>query len=328
MRVLPAGVFFLLLLSPVSARAAQVVVGVAGVDAATTRLLAVDLETSQQQVLGQVTHVAGATPNGSLLSDGRLALVMPDDGRIIFVDTATGQLIDTRALDLARNQRPQQVGAELVAVRQRSGRAEVIALDRAHRVFDVDTPWLSTVAGSTTVFLGSGNGVGERIEWRAGRVERRVLGAGAFRQPTLRADGRLLVEHQAPTATRAQLLQLSPTGGVDDAKVVVEGLAGLSPIANGTRAAAASGRKDGSIVVDSGNGFSHWPGARAGIARPQALTAAGVVVVVALVDRGASLPAELWALTSTGGVLLLAPAAGDVVTVYGIDTSAKQKVKP
>jgi hypothetical protein len=94
---------------------------------------------------------------------------------------------------------------------------------------------------------------------------------------------------------------------------------------SGARAAAASGRKDGSIVVDDGTGFVRWPGARVGIARPQTMTADGAVLVVALVDRGAALPAELWALHTGGGALLLAPPVGDVVTVYGINSA---KVTP
>lgn len=322
MRTVLAGLLTWVVLTS-TARASDVVVGVASVEGRSTRLLAIDLHTAKHDVLGELQHVAGATPTGTLLRNGQLAVVMPDDGRLLLVDTATARVVETRALDLARNQRPQHDSKHIVAVRQQAGHPVVVDVTTGAQVFSVDVPWLSVVAGSTSVFLTSGTGTSERLDWRAGTITRRVLGAGAFRNAAVRSDGSLLVDVQQPNSPRAQLVQIPADGSIDTAKVIAEGLPGFSPVVLGVRAAAASGRKDGSIVVDDGTGFVRWPGARAGIARPQAIADDGAVV--ALVDRGAALPAELWLLTKNNGTLLLAPAAGDVVTVYGI---APAKVTP
>ncbi len=185
----------------------------------------------------------------------------------------------------------------------------------------------SAVASAATLsFITIDNSSDARLVEVAGtRLKTRtLLGAGVFRGAVLRADDRLLVERERhDDGGKATVLQLTVASS---SKVreqqIVTGLPGLSPAVAAARAAASTGNKDGSIVVDDGlaasGGFVRWPGARVGVARPQAVTADGDIVVVTAIFRGQSLPQELWALTPKGGHALLTPKAGTVVTVYGI----------
>jgi hypothetical protein len=171
-----------------------------------------------------------------------------------------------------------------------------------------------------------------------------VIDAGAF-QPSLAlprvparspvaAGGRVWLEVNDVLAGRgrAALRVFAPTKPQDPGVVVVRGLAGLSPVARGNTLAVGTGRKDGTVKVGSvgvddevvvdGGGLAaallERPIGRAGVARPQAVTSAGDVVV--WLDRGAALPGELWWVPAppTAPTLLLAPPPRTALVVYGV----------
>lgn len=329
--VLPA--VALALLSSAANAARLAVVGVADVDGDTTRIVAIDLDDAAQPLhdVGVLTHAAGDTPTGVLVDDRRLAYVLPDDGTLILRDLRDGS---DRALfsGAQKNQRPLVVGGHVYAVR--ADGAEHFAVVRAAletpstAPFDVvgrlRAGWLAPVAGSDGVvrllaFDEGGKHDGFRLLLLDGDRLRsdHWLGVGTFRRAVARADHTILIERENVVDGRARSTLLALTHAGE--KAITTGLPGLSPVVVDKVAAAASGDKDGSIVVDvgDGSGFGRWPGARVGVARPQALTSDGAVVVV-VVDRGQALPAELWALTKQGGRALLPAKPRQVVTVYGI----------
>jgi hypothetical protein len=146
-------------------------------------------------------------------------------------------------------------------------------------------------------------------------LTRTRLGPGAFRSPTRFAE-RLLVEQSSSLWTR--LVEIG-TG-----KVLIEGRPGLSPVVSaGGVLAVSSSKKDGSVLVGRGDGA--WrvvPGSRAGVARPQLVVDDGDDhgddgIVVAWLDRGASLPGELWRV-GTKARVLLPPTPRTAVTVLGL----------
>jgi len=143
--------------------------------------------------------------------------------------------------------------------------------------------------------------------------ERAALGPGLVRSPVL-WRGHTLVEREA--GGRATLVD------VETGKVVAAGRPGLSPVALPSLLAVSTSTKDGAVRVyfdaAAGDGVV-WRAGRAGVARPEAIaeTKKGPVVV-AWLDRGQSLPGELWAIGAAGGAALHAPPPREVVTVYGI----------
>jgi|GEM_PF-1159409 len=159
-------------------------------------------------------------------------------------------------------------------------------------------------------------------------VTRTRLGPGAFRSPTRLAE-RLLVEQSSSTSSSvvARLIEVG-TG-----KVLIEGRPGLSPAVSPAGVlAVSSSKKDGSVLVGRGDGaWRMVPGARAGVARPQLVVDDGDdVVVVAWLDRGASLPGELWRVGDKARVLL-PPTPRTAVTVLGLvpsPTSPKSPTSP
>lgn len=153
-------------------------------------------------------------------------------------------------------------------------------------------------------------------------VTRTRLGPGAFRAPT-RVGERLCVE-QSTSLSGAVSPGSAHLVEVGTGKVLVDGRAGLSPVVSaGGVLAVSSSKKDGSVLVGRGDGaWRAIPGGRAGVARPQLVVDDGDdVVVVAWLDRGASLPGELWRVGDKGRALLT-PTPRTAVTVLGLLPSA------
>lgn len=155
-------------------------------------------------------------------------------------------------------------------------------------------------------------------------VTRHRLGPGSFRSP-VRQGELILVEHAVEPGRTARLVDAR---GVEH----LRGRPGLSPRVSpsGRVLAASSSKKDGTVLVRTGTGeWQTLSSGRAGVARPLHVVEGGVeggkdgdvVVVIAWLDRGVSLPGELWAIRSSGGQLLLPPAPRTAVTVYGTVTS-------
>ncbi len=323
-----------------------VIVGVAAVDGDVTHLLAIDLDVAAPpRALSSLQHPAGDTPTGIVVDDLHLAAVLPAHGDLVLHHLKSGEA-QILATGLMKNQRPQRVmtpgGVGLVAVRAAGeGAFDVVNIAPLNDSAGVEViaslaaDWLTPVPNSTTTtattttttatFLAFKDGVSRVVALdlpaAVGLRDVVIVGTGGFRTGAQRADGSVVIEQQldGADALRGTLLAV-PAKSVGSASVVVTGLAGLSPVVAGTRAAASTGNKDGSIVVDSGDGrgFVRVAGGRVGIARPQAITSSGDVVVVVSVARGQQLPAELWLVTNKGARLLLAAAVGSVVTVYGI----------
>jgi hypothetical protein len=119
-----------------------------------------------------------------------------------------------------------------------------------------------------------------------------------------------------------------------DGRVLARGLAGMDPLPLATGDAQLD-RMDDRIVLGAGTKAARIRIAhvkdgklvddvvldahRAGIASPRAAALVhGVPVVIAWLDRGASLPGEAWRLTPSDSAPLLAPRAGASVQVYGV----------
>lgn len=346
----------LLLASSTALASAHVIVGVAEVDGDTTTLLSIPLSATllskggDAQQVGTLLHPRGDSPIGVLVDDDRLAVVLPAHGDLVLKHLKTGEE-HTLATGLMRNQRPTLLtttrGPTLVAVRAAGPAFDVVGIAPINDSAGVDvlvsitSGWLSivpvaapTTALSTSTALLSfdaptarGGAQLKHLGSDGRLVDGVELGTGIFRNGVMRTNGTLLIERESDDGIgqrRSSVLAVTDT--LKRAKTLTTGLAGLSPVVAGARAAMSTGSKDGSILVDGGDGrgFVRWPGARVGQARPQTISDVGdVVVVVVLVARGQQLPSELWALTKQGGRLLLAPTAGRVLTVYGVSGAAR-----
>jgi hypothetical protein len=337
------------------AGAASVVVGVTPIDATTTTLLAVDLDTAASRLLAEVQHRAGHAPVGVVVDPATVVLVVEvgngGDALVVKKDLATGSespLVDEAVPGQAPLpwSRPDG-GRELLVVRLRGeevrgGTFEVVGVDVDRGQSQVRasgqrlwvTPFRGPADGLAPSYLvvdGAPGFQGPVSVAGAARgeqtgdghahldvvidgifVTRSRLGPGAFRSPT-RLGARVFIEQSAsPTVSR--LVEVG-TG-----KVLVEGRPGLSPVVSaGGVLAVSSSKKDGSVLVGRGDGaWRAIPGARAGVARPQLVVDDGDdVVVVAWLDRGASLPGELWRVGDKGRALL-PPTPRTAVTVFGV----------
>jgi hypothetical protein len=271
--------------------------------------------------------------------------VVPEQAPVVVQDAAGPAVVVVRPWDA------DAAGAtfDVLRVDVAGGAAEVLASRRALWV----TPVRGALARADLRFLVKDGGeagvdgdgglhidavvdgafvAGPRLPWRSARTP--VLAGPAGRA------GAVLLEAAAPTDSSSPA---SSTGRraalVDDAGGQHgRGLAGMDPVVVATvgdgdaggvagvvvrTAAAGTGRKDGSLRVrrrvgdvDAGPWQERRAGA-AGVARPRAVTAGGDVV--AWLDRGASLPGELWLVRADGTSLrLLPPRPRFVVQVYGV----------
>ncbi|MDP2342322.1 MAG: hypothetical protein Q8O67_15310 [Deltaproteobacteria bacterium] len=312
-----------------------VVVGSGDIDGTSTTISAITLD-GVGVARCTLTHQRGMVPPGTLIDADHVALTLSEGssraGAVVVVDLQTcavRELVD----EVIANQAPVVVDGGVVVVRQ-------LDADRAGATFDVVTVplsggpaevlasrqalWVTPARGARTTselrfLIGEGAGANDghfhidRIEDGDFALEL-DLGKGVFRSPVVVGRDLLVeVEHGKGAVLRDH-----------QGRDVAAGLPGLSPVRapGGDTLATSSGRKDGTINV---NGIEHGTG-RAGIARPQA-TGAGVVVV--WLDRGASLPGELWAIDAqkkkspTRSTRLLPPQARTAVMVYGITGGAR-----
>lgn len=339
-----------------TSQAREVVVAVTPIDAATSTLLAVELDVeATPRHLGIVQHRLGHAPVGVVLDHASVALVVEvgnvGDALVVRKDLATGAelaMVDEAVSGQAPLlwSRPDG-GNELLVVRLRGeevrgGTFEVVGVDLDSGLSQVRAGglrlWVTPFRGPAEAlapsylvvdgadgFQGPVSVAGAARREKTGDghahvdvvidgtfVTRTRLGPGAYRSPT-RYGARLFVE-QSPSTTSSRLVE------VGSGKVLVEGRPGLSPaVSAGGTLAVSSSKKDGSVLV--GRGDAVWrlvPGARAGVARPQLVLDDGDdVVVVAWLDRGASLPGELWRVGGKARALL-PPTPRTAVTVLGL----------
>jgi len=334
-----------------------VLVGTASIDDTTTTLqvLTVQDGVARRAEAGVVAHQRGVVPVGAVVDDHRVVLSVQDgsarDARVVVHDAggaqrtllheaAPGQaplvaVVDGRAVAfVVRELDPTPAGSTFDVVRVElddpAAEREVVASRRAL--------WVTPVRGAVEplrllVNPDAGSGVD-------GAAHIDVVDAGGL-QPSLAlprvpvrspvaVGGRLWLEVDDALAARgrAALRVFAPTQPHEQGAVVVRGLAGLSPVARGDTLAVGTGRKDGTVLVGRvedvderrrpARGLLERRTGRAGVARPQGVTAAGDVVV--WLDRGVALPGELWWVPAPPSppTLLVAPPPRTAVVVYGV----------
>jgi hypothetical protein len=345
----------------------DVIVGITPIDADTTTLEVIDLDTATlaPRRVGELHHRRGYAPVGIVIDDHTVAAVVEigNEGDALVVKKDLRTQTETPLLDEAvPGQRPlweprADGGRELLVVRQRhqqvkGGDFAVVGVDLATHQSTIlataprlwVTPCVGPSHGADPAFLvvdgasgfqglaptfpravksPTGDGVAHVDVVHGGRfIVRHELGPGSFRTP--RRHGSRVVLERSRSATQAELIELE-TG-----KVLVVGRPDLSPVFSPRGVlAVSSSRKDGSVRVQhTQGGWTSVPGSRAGIARPQLVVDdSDEIVVVAWVDRGASLPGELWRL-GPDARRLLPPAPRTAVTVWGVVPEAVSSSLP
>jgi hypothetical protein len=312
-----------------------VVVGVGDVDGSSTTISTLTLGAGAKEARATarctLPHQRGMVPPGTLVDDQHVALTLAVGstraGAVVVVDLrdcTQRELVD----EVIPQQAPLVVDGHVIAVRQ-------LDPDRAGATFDVvsvplsggptevlasrQALWVTPARGASSTselrFLigeGAGDSNGDTPSPDDGRFHLDHLEHGDFQQDIDLGRG----VFRSPLATGELEVEDGKHAVLRDArgKVLVRGLPGLSPIRAGQTLATSTGKKDGTILL---NGLERKSG-RAGIARPQAIsTAGGVVVVVVWIDRGASLPGELWSIGAKTSTRLLPPKERTAVMVYG-----------
>jgi hypothetical protein len=309
-------------------------IGVADVDGSRT---AIGVADGALRTVCTVEHRRGFVPKGVIVDDGHIALTLAEssgrDAAVVVLDLKTCQMrtLFDEAIPL---QAPLLVGDRIVAVReidaQKDGALfEVVAAQISAKVSGGPTVltqrralWVTPVRGATSeaglrflVAEGAGPADGTfHIDHllQGGDLEADLfLGAGVFRSPVLTAKGVVLEEerekHGVIIDGNGQPLHI--------------GLAGMSPVSDGVHVAWGNGSKNGGIVID---GVAR-AGVRAGVAQPQFINDDGVAVWL---DRGQSLPGELWWLPTSPATAprqLLPAADRTAVVVYGAAPTAAPK---
>lgn len=308
-----------LLLATTPWPAGTVVLGTAGIDGTSTEVLALT-PAGERHAVAIIPHAQGRMPKGLLLRD-RLVLVVAPAGRADAV---------LEELPLARGARvllaehalaavPPTVddaGAVLFVRQAAPARFDVVRVGDGAVLTSVDAAWLQPARGRAGAFLLVEPSGGARVVELTPGGTRTIasIPTGSVRAPAL-VRTRVVAEvaDAAPARGRARVVELS------SGKVLAAGLAGMDPLPlDDDTVAFGAGTKGAAVVVDGANRRT-LRAPRAGVAHPLAgALVQGRARVIAWLDRGASLPGELWAFDDAGAVRLLEPAAGVAVEVYGV----------
>jgi hypothetical protein len=309
--------------------AGSIILGVSTIDGAATDVLVISPDGREERAL-TIDHAPGRIPKG-VLDGNRLITVsvVPDETGTVVDEfdfaTSTRRTIGTGAIPL---QAPSADGF----VRQvKEGEFEIVARGVPPRKREAS--WVKPFADNAflEITLDGNSRIidGKRIH---------ELGKARVRSPA-KIGSDIVMERE---------------GEVVDVKgrVLHKGLPGMDPIALGDRVVLGAGTKSAKVLVarvqdgklrdvvtleavvarpsadaalagaEARATGTHLAEARAtgthraGIATPKAAAMInGQPVVVAWIDRGASLPGELWLLTTTGGRQLVTSGA---VEVYGV----------
>ncbi len=297
-----------------------VVLGTAAVDGASTEVVALT-PAGDRRTLALIEHAPGRLPKGLLQGDRVLFAVAPqgqDDATIVELRLDGGQRVQLARGALAAVPPAIDDAGEVVFVRQLAeARFEVVgARDGAVRA-RVDASWLQPARGRAGAFLLVERNGGARVLelTPAGLATLATLGKEAARSPAL-LRSRIVVEvaDAAPARGRARVLELPSS------KALAAGLAGMDPLPlDQDTVAYGAGTKAAAVVIDGPGGARTLRAPQAGVAHPVAGTMVrGRAHVVAWLDRGASLPGELWLFSDDGARRLLEPAVGSAVEVFGV----------
>ncbi len=346
------------LLASASSLASSVVVGVTGIDDDHTVIAAIEIDGDLDDVgdggavdvKANVAHRRGYAPTGVVVGADVVALVLAQDDRaqglLVALDLKTGverDLLDEVMIEQRPALRWLGGAPHLSVVRGREhgaagGSFDMVDVDVVARqtqiVASADRLWITPVAGGDDAAVmvidggeghrGAGNVDGafhiDVVDGDGGLSPVVALGVGAFRSP-VSFGGRWLVERSDRPGKRASIVD-------DTGKVWVQGLPGLSPALSTALPtstvpallATSSGRKSGGVIVWSSDGAATAiSSGRPGIARPLAVTTTSKgVVVVAWIDRGVSMPGELWAISPDRSVRRRQPQPQTAVSVYGV----------
>jgi hypothetical protein len=308
--------------------------------------------------IGSVSHRAGYAPVGAIADRRQLVLSVqegsPNDARVVVLDAAgrsrtlvdhavpgqtplTGLLAGRPVAVVVRELDATPAGATFDVVRfvLRHDDDPAATDDEREILASRHALWVTPVRGSLTPLrMLVKDGVKDGAKDGAAHID--VVGDGGWhtllalppvpsRRPVVVGDELWIEQDESPERRGRATVRAFVFGDAharDD--VLVRGLAGLSPVVHGGVVATGTGRKDGTLLVGTGAErkrpiLVERRIGRAGVARPQAVSASGEVVV--WLDRGAAHPGELWwvpASTSAAPVLLLAPAPRTAVSVYGV----------
>ena len=316
--------------------AGTVIAGVSSPNSPRTEVMALFPDGTQRPLFTE-EHAPGFVPKGALNTAAtRVVLAVQKDGAegasVVVWDFASGArtLVGERAV---RTQAPSIFGDvvtwvraaesplrstfDVVSARMDGGGEEVRA--------SIEGAWLTPIAGFAQArylhLTSDGDNRIVALEGTALEVIR-VLGKGRYRIPALAGPTRSLVERGLPGG-RAEVID-------ERGALVRTGLAGMQPLAVST---ARSGRSPDGVAFVMGAGGKHaalvaieetregtrersLDLGRPGIATPLAATLVnGALTVVARLDRGRALPAELVLLDGRGARVLV---TGGSVEVYGV----------
>jgi hypothetical protein len=296
--------------------AGTVILGVSTIDGTHTDIVAV-APSGEREVLGELEHARGRIPKGTFDQiTGRIVTVaVVDDGVGTVVEEtliATGarSVVDSNAIAI-------QAPHTAVLIREPTeGHFEVV---RDHQVTSTfDGAWLMYV-GQREFFAVDADGTNELLVDQGDSLQalKPNFGKGRFRSPVVGE----IVEHDID-ASHAEIVTI-------DKRVLYRGLPGMDPIRVGfNRIALGGGTKHATILLGR---FGHdglekvvLDAHMAGVATP--LAAATVdewgdeAVVVAWIDRGASLPGELVRFDELSGRVdvIAGPEVHAAYEVYGV----------
>lgn len=298
-----------------------VVAGVSTIDGTHTDVTAF-LPDGTARVLFVEAHAKGLIPKGIAYDDDTFIFAVQHEGadgaRVILHDAARRVVVGERAI---ASQAPR------LHLEAGSNRATWIraAETPARSTFDVvsapvdgdgggaeevlasiEAAWLTRVGDKYVSVTRDGE---HRLMKRVGTelVVERSLGKGPLRLPAITArDVVVEVVERAAGQGRARIM-------IGD-RVVHEGIAGMDPIAVGDDVVIGAGTKRAALLILPSS--KRLDIDRAGVATPLAAARVnGEIVVVARLDRGRSLPSEVWLVSERGARLLF---TGGAVEVYGV----------
>ncbi len=313
----------------------SVVVGTSSIDGTATDVVLL-APSGEREVLGSFAHSRGRLPKGTLAGDTLVTTSQVPDGTrsVVEITSADGarKIAGTGAI---ATQAPRLVdGAPLYVADVSPGApAARFELRRGDRVLArFSGTWLTPASTRAPLFLaGDAGGVWGALALSCppsgaacSLVERARFGKGRFR--ALAAAGDLLVVERDVDAGHAEVIGVRAGQGSNAERTVLwRGLPGMDPRACGDGLALGNGKKRAGVVVarvERGKlvDVRELDGGVAGVTTPLSCGVVdGATLVAAWLDKGASLPGELWLFsTNAPARRLLAPHAGDAVEVYGV----------
>ena len=303
----------------------DVVLGVSSADGASTD---VSIGTrAGVRVVATIAHPPGEMPAG-VVADGAVLATVPQGRGAARVERVPLDGSPARVLAGAAvpRQPPIPVAGGAAFLRPSAdgaGPFDVVVVrdDQELIAASVEAAWLTPLRGTRALrFLSidaGGRGAVVAVDTDSGAARStHDLGRGPFAFPCGAGASELILVERAGSAEGSEAAH-EVVDAVTGATLATARHAGLSPACGDGVVAWSTAKKDGTVVVRDARGTRVLRTGRAGVARPQATALVdGAPVVVARLDRGASLPPETWLVEETRARLLV---AGGHVVVFGFD---------